>query len=207
MVNLRKLLYKILDWIRQPEVHEYDDSVEACFTATNLNTNTTTRLSVANTPGNAGIYHGIWSDSANNWMVYGGNEYIYTQGGYPMITFWTGNTGEWFTQNTTNVKTLDSANIARWGHVVQLYLKWTNKSAISVVATGNITNVTLGTIAEKYWPLVPTVLYGSGNTPYGTCVYTLNTDGTLTLTDLESRGATYSIAAGTSFYLRGIYIR
>lgn len=98
----------------------------------------------------------------------------------------------------TGSATITSAAARRWGKVVQLSINWTNDSAITVPATGNISNVTVGTIAEGLRPAILSAAHSYGDSA-GAAWYYVATNGTVQLGAMEGTGAERTIAAGTTF--------
>lgn len=108
------------------------------------------------------------------------------------------------TANTTNA-TISSAQFARWGKLAMLQVTFTNKSAISVPASGNITNVEIGTLASGKRPAISCAPVSEGDGA-GIVHYYINSAGSVKVCGCDSRGAAYTIAAGTTFYLYATYI-
>ena len=75
MLNIKKLLTKMLQWIKTPIITN----------STNVNTlykavRSDTGVSVGFGIGSGGQAHGVWSDSLNSWMVSANNGDIYLHG-------------------------------------------------------------------------------------------------------------------------------
>lgn len=101
--------------------------------------------------------------------------------------------------------TIGSLAYRRWGRVAALNIAWSYGSAISVPASGNVTNVTVGTLVSGKRPWVQA--YGkSGGDSAGAAWYNVNTNGLVTLGACEGTGAARSIAKGTTFNLYAVYM-
>lgn len=98
----------------------------------------------------------------------------------------------------SGVTTIDSAQARRWGKVCQLYINWKNVAAITVPASGNISNVTVGTVAEGLRPAILTAAHSYGDSA-GAAWYYLNSQGNISLGAMEGTGVERTIAAGTTF--------
>lgn len=115
------------------------------------------------------------------------------------------------TDYTSNIITADTSNItlvssqfAQWGKLAMIYLRFTNKSSISVPASGDIGNITVGTIVAGKRPAVQCGLTCDGDETHP---YTyIQPSGTVRVGGFDSRGAAYTIAAGTNFFVYGTYI-
>lgn len=103
--------------------------------------------------------------------------------------------------------TITACNIAQWGQIVQVSISAKNTSAISVTAaTGNITNITIGTIAEKYRPKNFHAVLASTGDGIGPAWGYLTINGGIEIGAFEGRNASYTIAANSNIYLRTIYV-
>lgn len=100
----------------------------------------------------------------------------------------------------SSVATVTSAYAHVWGKVCQLVINWTNKTAITVPASGNISNVTIGTIAEGLRPAILTAAHSYGDSA-GAAWYAITNQGAVQLGAVEGTGAARTIAAGTTFNL------
>lgn len=101
--------------------------------------------------------------------------------------------------------TITSATVKTWGKVAQLYINWTNKAAITVPASGNISNVTIGTVAEGLRPAILTAAHSYGDSA-GAAWYYVSPNGTVQLGAMEGTGTERTIAANTTFNLLCTYI-
>lgn len=103
--------------------------------------------------------------------------------------------------NTSNA-TISAAKAVKYGNIVQVYIAWKNLNAISVPASGNITNFTIGTLAAGYRPAIESSGYSQGDNA-GAAYYTITTGGAIGLAACEGTGAARTIAADSvfSFYV------
>lgn len=108
------------------------------------------------------------------------------------------------TVNSSNA-TITVAEFARWGKVAQLHIAWTNKSAISVPANGNIGNVTIGTLVAGKRPIYSHAAWSHGDNA-GAAWYNFNAAGAIGLGACEGTGAARTIAANTRFDLYTTFI-
>lgn len=107
------------------------------------------------------------------------------------------------TADTSNV-TMVSAQFAKWGKLAMVYLRFTNKNSISVPVGGDTGNITVGVLADGKHPAVQCGLTCDGDETHP---YTyIQPSGTVRVGGFDSRGATYTIAAGTNFYVYGTFI-
>lgn len=107
------------------------------------------------------------------------------------------------TVNSTNA-TITAANVVKYGRIVQLRIAWTNKSAISVGAGGNIGNIVIGTLKAGYIPTIFSHGWSNGDDA-GEAWYSIRTDGQVQLGAMGT-GYAHNIAAGTTFNLAATYI-
>lgn len=105
----------------------------------------------------------------------------------------------------SSATTIASASYVRWGKVAMIYINWTNKNAITVPATGNITNVVVGTIVEGKRPKFATSAHSYGDNA-GAAWYYMDSTGAVHLGACEGTGASRTIAAGQSFQACHTYI-
>lgn len=101
------------------------------------------------------------------------------------------------TPNATDV-TVTAAQAKTWGKVAQVYVRFTNKADLSVPASGNITNLTVGTLADAFRPAMVGAGQSYGDNA-GQCWYYLSAGGEIQLGAVEGTGAARTIAAGTTF--------
>lgn len=106
---------------------------------------------------------------------------------------------------TSGNATITYASAQRWGKVAQLSLSWTNASAITVPASGNISNLSVGTIAAGLRPAIRTAAYSHGDGA-GAAWYSISSQGEVELCAMDGTGSSRTIAAGTTFCLLCTYI-
>lgn len=106
--------------------------------------------------------------------------------------------------NSSNA-TITEAAYAQYGHVAQVRIIWTNNNAISVPASGNLTNINIGTLVSGKRPKIISV--GSSHGDYaGPAWYYFNPSGAIALSAAESTGSARTINAGTTFQFYATYI-
>lgn len=97
------------------------------------------------------------------------------------------------------------AECVRRSHTVQLHIQLTNKSAISVGPSGNITDINVGTLVSSLRPHMLTMAHSHGNYA-GQQWYYISKTGEVALTALEGTGASRTIDANTRFDILAVYI-
>lgn len=108
------------------------------------------------------------------------------------------------TANSTNA-TISSVDYAQWGRIAMVRIVWTNKSAISVPASGNIGNIQVGTLVNGKRPKIFCHAHSNGDNA-GAAWYSVGTDGVINLGACESTGSARTIAANQTFSLCATYI-
>ena len=116
----------------------------------------------------------------------------------------TSNISEVVTLNNSVVNSIDTFQMVKWGRVVQLGFHWKNKTAISRSTTGNITNITVGTINTGYRPKNDIAAVGADGA--GACWYGVSTNGTIELGAVEGWSGAGSIDAGTTLCFHVCYV-
>lgn len=91
------------------------------------------------------------------------------------------------------------------GRVVQVRMDLTYNADISVPATGNITDLTIGTVKTDWWPVV-TAIFGSWGNGAGSTHGMINTSGAMILCAFGSTGAARTVTAGTAIHVVSTYI-
>lgn len=107
--------------------------------------------------------------------------------------------------NTSNANSRNDAYIAKYGNICTLFVSWTNKNAITVPASGNIGNIHIATLASGYRPKLYTIAV-SGGDDAGQAWYGIKANGQINLNAMEGRGSSYTIAAGSLFYISCTYV-
>ena len=100
------------------------------------------------------------------------------------------------------------AGLSKFGNVVQLDVNFSFNSDISVPASGNFTDITVGTINQNYRPPMPTawITYGNNAGFASGIINSSSADGSLILSACEGTGAARTIAAGSVFQARATYV-
>ena len=155
-------------------------------------------------------------DTNNQYAFIIGNGYHFTGGPENIYTVdWDGNVSSHVNRiDGSNVITIDTSNATlveaaavRCSNIVQIYIKWKNKSAITVPATGNITNVLVGTILFDYLkPTILTAAHSNGDLAGGAAWYTIHPNGEIYLGACDATGAQRTIAANSEFSIMATYI-
>lgn len=101
--------------------------------------------------------------------------------------------------------TITGGGVQTWGQLVKMSLAFKSSSAINDPLGGNISNVTVGTIQEKYRPAIEQGLRSNGDA-FGGAWGNIAPNGTIHLCALDGRNAAFSVAANTVIHLGGIWI-
>ena len=75
MLNTKKLLTKILQWIKSPDISN-STNTNTYYVARRTDTGITVRFGIAS----AGTTHGIWSDKLNKWIVSASDSTVFVDG-------------------------------------------------------------------------------------------------------------------------------
>ncbi len=103
--------------------------------------------------------------------------------------------------------TIDTCVLTIWGQVCSMILGFKYSSAISVPVSGNISNVTVGTLDAKYRPSTEIGLRSNANSAAGAAWGHLETNGLISLGALDGWGSSArSLAANTVINLGGTWI-
>lgn len=103
--------------------------------------------------------------------------------------------------------TLIEGSGVRFGKIVQIYIKWKTKNAITVPVGGNITNVLVGTLLlDNLKPKILTAAKSNGDLGGGAAWYTIHPTGEVYLGAVWTSGAQRTVAAGTEFSIMATYI-
>ena len=212
MLNIKKLLTKILEWINNPTItHSTTGSTGTLYEATSNWTDTSDGTSGITTVGfgvgGGGKNHGVYSNVLNKWLLHGTTSKIYV-GDLNLTTAAearssidaqaTLSTQAVSVNVTSSTGTYVAAVCRRYGNVVFLTFAFRNTSSI---AAGN--NVYQGTLAST----VPTpVGVVTTATYYGThaLVGMLNTSRMITIRNVSSSAVKYG--ADDTGYVSFTYI-
>lgn len=104
-----------------------------------------------------------------------------------------------------SVATVTSVEMCKWGRMCMVTVNWKNESDISVPASGNITNLVIGTLVEGVRPAITTDGESHGDNA-GQARYYINKSGTVQLGSVEGTGAARTIAAGTTFNMHAQFL-
>ena len=94
----------------------------------------------------------------------------------------------------------------KWGRLAQISLDWDTKSSIAVPASGNVTDVNVGTLPTGWRPATTVYAKGTGDSPTCNASYTIATNGVITLTAVEGTGTARTIDAGTTLKIGATYL-
>lgn len=153
--------------------------------------------------GSGGINHGLYSSVLDKWMIYANASTVYVNG-TDMATSSSNSASAIAAVNSTYA-TLTGGWVKKWGRVVMVNITWTNKSAVSVPASGNITDFNIFTLTTNYRPAWAHVGHSYGDNA-GAAWYYIGTNGAVQLCACEGRGTAYSIDAGTTFNFHTIFL-
>ena len=105
----------------------------------------------------------------------------------------------------SGVTTVSAATAKTWGKVASITISWKLASDVTVPASGNLSNITVGTIAAGLCPAVA-INVNLDNGDIG-LFGDIATDGTITLRGADSRGEEYTLSSSTARNLRtGAYL-
>lgn len=104
-----------------------------------------------------------------------------------------------------SVATVTSVEMCKWGRMCMVTVNWKNESDISVPASGNITNLVIGTLVEGVRPAITTDGESHGDNA-GQARYYINKNGTVQLGSVEGTGAARTIAAGSTFNMHAQFL-
>ena len=182
-------------------------STDTFYTANNLSSNPTRSSSFG--IGSGGANAGIWDHGLSKWLIYSNgtdavNIYDNGSGTYVNMLKQAATGTNAFSANSSTA-TLVDASLLKFGRVVLVRIRYKLKSALSVPASGNITNVTVGTIAAGYCPAQWTGGYSVGDDA-GAAWHSIAADGVVTLGACEGTGSARSISTDTVFVCTATYL-
>jgi hypothetical protein len=105
----------------------------------------------------------------------------------------------------SSAASITAVSCSRWGKIAMIEITWTNKSAITVPANGNISNVTVGTLKDGWKPATRAGAQSLGDSA-GAAWYNVGANGVIVLGAVEGTGAQRTIAAGTTFHCNATFI-
>ena len=194
MVSIKQILTRICQWIADPIIYGNNS-----YRVIRSDTGTDVEFKVE------GGNHGIYSNTLNKWLIRTDNNTVYVNefdmGRYVI-------TSGWFTPNSSEVASITTTDLVKWGDVVTFSITGTIKNAITANAYGNFTDIVLGTIVQELRPQGSAVYCTSNGNTLGNCSnwFYINTSGEIKLSAVEGTGASRTIAAGSTFYCRGSYL-
>lgn len=102
--------------------------------------------------------------------------------------------------------TISSVQYVQWGRLAHLKVQWNNSNAISVPASGNISNYSIATLktGKRPWYRIHPASDGDNG---GGCFYSIGEGGLIAVGGFDSTGAARTIAANTTHVLAVTYLR
>lgn len=96
--------------------------------------------------------------------------------------------------------------VQRWGQFAYMYGAAKRSSTISIPASGNITNIKIGTLDSGYRPVNTIYLRSNADSAAGAAWLSLGTDGGITLNAMEGTNSARTLAANTPIHFGGGYL-
>lgn len=93
-----------------------------------------------------------------------------------------------------------------WSKVAYLFITWKSANSITVGADGNLTDVTVGTLAEDKAPVILSRLSGYVASDQSGLDYNITNAGILTLKSADATGSSRTIAANTNMISTGMIV-
>jgi hypothetical protein len=131
------------------------------------------------------------------------------------VTIAQGGTGQAGTTTETGVSniitagtniTIASAAYAVWGKLGYIFITFKSSTAITIPATGNITDVSVGTLVSGKRPIALHRLVGYNIADDSPLFFSVYSDGVVKLVAGESTGAQRTIAANTNMTVTGTFL-
>ena len=228
MLDIRKTLIKILEWIKQSSTNylairnqgwDFTAADNGISTATypglkiqdKENLNGPRAEAIIKPNGNMAIQLGVRNYDTSG-MAFPQQTFIMEMDktgkttadllGVPMYSQSTNTITDIISPNTTNA-TITAASYRQWGKLAMLFITWTNNAAMSVNATGNITDLPIGTLYSGKRPATGTIGLSTTTT---TLKYVIATNGNITVITGDGNGTAQTIAAGTSLTVAATYL-
>ena len=101
--------------------------------------------------------------------------------------------------------TISGAAYSKWGRICTLWVNFKLTSDLSVPASGNMTDKTIGTLKEAIRPVRQTGAWTIGDNA-GAAWFSVESDGTVTLCACEGTGSARTITAGSVFNMRASFM-
>ena len=103
-----------------------------------------------------------------------------------------------------NDVTIVNAAFVIWSKVAYLFLTWKSANSITVQADGNLTDVTVGTLAEDKAPVLLSRLGGYVAADQSGLDYNITNAGILTLKSADATGSSRTIASNSNMISTGM---
>ena len=145
--------------------------------------------------GAGGINAGIYDNNKGKWLLYADNDNTYLNGACVDVTS-SSTASTFFTLNSTNVTSIESAYVARWGELCMVYVSVKMKVSLSA---GDISNKVIGTLKSGYRPKILAALASGATGPV--CAFYANTSGEVSVVATHS-----SVNAGKTISFGGTFI-
>lgn len=158
-------------------------------------TRTDTGRSVSFGVGAGGTNAGVYDNNKSKWLLHADNDNTYLNGACVDVTSST-DASRFFTPYSTNVTSVNSGQVSRWGKICQVHVSVKMKTAIS---TGNISNTKIGTLKSGYRP--KTIAALTSGTAGPVCSFHVDTDGSVYVDATHS-----AVSAGDSISFGGTFI-
>lgn len=145
--------------------------------------------------GSGGSNAGFYDSDMGKWIVYSNGTNAYLNGACVDVTSST-SASTFFTLNSTNVTSIESAYVAKWGELCMVYVCVKMKVALSA---GDISNKVIGTLKSGYRPKILAALTSGATGPV--CAFYANTSGEVSVVATHS-----AVSAGSSISFGGTFI-
>lgn len=175
------------------EVSSAESNTSAFFTSRRTDVSPTRSISFG--VGDSGSRAGIWDPDANKWLIMRDGANTFLNGACVDVTSST-TANDFFTRYSTNVTSVNSGQVSRWGKICQVHVSVEMKTAISA---GNISNTKIGTLKSGYRPKTIAALTSGTTGPV--CSFHVDTDGSVYVDATHS-----AVSAGSSISFGGTFI-
>lgn len=156
---------------------------------------TDTGRNIAFGVGSGGSNAGVYDNNKSKWLLHADDDNTYLNGACVDVTSST-TASDFFTHYSTNVTSVNSGQVSRWGKICQVHVSVDMKTAISA---GNITNTKIGTLKSGYRP--KTIAALTSGTAGPVCSFHVDTDGSVYVDATHS-----AVSAGSSISFGGTFI-
>lgn len=175
------------------EVSSAESDTSAFFTSRRTDVSPTRSISFG--VGDSGARAGIWDPDANKWIIMRDGANTYLNGACVDVTS-SSTASTFFTLDSTNVTSIESAYVARWGELCMVYVSVKMKVSLSA---GDISNKVIGTLKSGYRPKIMAALTSGATGPV--CAFYANTSGEVSVVATHS-----SVNAGKTISFGGTFI-